>query len=156
MQNEAFKKLYALKELVKKCDDPAILADWKYLQVSDHFYYMSTKFFSDGEVHKYFNPYESPYDAFINYMNVLSDFSERVKLAVSETEMEVSRLGKIIKEKDALIERMKDEMNLSKEGPDKKSTSSDKKKTVKAPAKKAPVKKPAGSGKVARKPKMRQ
>ncbi len=156
MQNEAFKKLYALKELVKKCDDPAILTDWKYLQVSDHFYYMSTKFFSDGEVHKYFNPYESPYDAFINYMNVLSDFSERVRLAVSETEMEVSRLGKIIKEKEALIEKMKDEMNLSKEGTDKKGPSSAKKKTVKTPAKKAPVKKPSGSGKVARKPKMRQ
>ena len=41
---------------------------------SDHFYYMCTKFFSDGAVHKYFNPYDTPYEAFINYMNVLSDF----------------------------------------------------------------------------------
>jgi alpha-amylase len=131
MQNEAFNKLYALKDLVKRCNDPAILTDWKYLQVSDHFYYMSTKFFSDGEVHKYFNPYESPYDAFINYMNILSDFSDRVKLAVSETGMEVSRLGKIIKEKDELIEKMKNELNISKEGMDGKKPVS-----RKAPAKK--------------------
>lgn len=131
MQNEAFNKLYALKDLVKKCNDPAILTDWKYLQVSDHFYYMSTKFFSDGEIHKYFNPYESPYDAFINYMNILSDFSDRVKMAVSETEMEVSRLGKIIKGKDELIEKMKNELNISKEGIDGKKVTS----------KKAPVKK---------------
>ena len=131
MQNEAFNKLYALKDLVKKCNDPAILTDWKYLQVSDHFYYMSTKFFSDGEVHKYFNPYESPYDAFINYMNILSDFSDRVKLAVSETVMEVSRLGNIIKERDELIEKMKNELNISKEGIDVK----------KAAPKKAPAKK---------------
>jgi alpha-amylase len=131
MQNEAFNKLYDLKDLVKKCNDPDILTDWKYLQVSDHFYYMSTKFFSDGEVHKYFNPYESPYDAFINYMNILSDFSDRVKLAVSETGMEVSRLGKIIKEKDELIEKMKNELNISKEGLDGKKPAS-----RKAPAKK--------------------
>jgi alpha-amylase len=139
MQNEAFNKLYALKDLVKRCNDPAILTDWKYLQVSDHFYYMSTKFFSDGEVHKYFNPYESPYDAFINYMNILSDFSDRVKLAVSETGMEVSRLGKIIKEKDELIERMKNELNISKEGLDGKKPVS-----RKVPAKRI-SKKPSGS-----------
>lgn len=145
MQNEAFNKLYALKDLVKRCDDPAIQADWKYLQVSDHFYYMSTKFFSDGEVHKYFNPYESPYDAFINYMNILSDFADRVKTAVSETEMEVSRLSKIIKEKDALIAKMKDEMNLSKEGPERKLTPAAKKTTAKAPVRKSPAKKPAGA-----------
>lgn len=134
MQNEAFNKLYALKELVKKCDDPAILTDWKYLQVSDHFYYMSTKFFSDGEVHKYFNPYESPYDAFINYMNILSDFSDRVKAAVSETEMEVNRLNIMIKEKDQLIEKLKNELNLSKEGEEPK------KPTGKAVSSKKPVK----------------
>ena len=57
-----------------KCNDNLIKKDWKYLQSSDHFYYMATKFFSDGAVHAYFNPYETPYDAFMNYMNVLSDF----------------------------------------------------------------------------------
>ena len=58
-----------------------LMQDFTYLQVSDHFYYMSTKFFSDGEVHSYFNPYDTPYDAFINYMNVLSDFEIRVNAA---------------------------------------------------------------------------
>lgn len=79
MQKEAFDKLYALQTLVEKIDDPALITDWKYLQASDHFYYMCTKFFSDGAVHHYFNPYNSPYDAFINYMNVLSDFIIRLE-----------------------------------------------------------------------------
>lgn len=79
LQDEAFDKLYALKEKVKQCEDPQIWKDWLYLQTSDHFYYMCTKWFSDGDVHKYFNPYGTPYDAFINYMNVLSDFIIRVE-----------------------------------------------------------------------------
>ena len=74
LQDEAFDKLYDLKEKVQHCEDPQIWKDWLYLQTSDHFYYMCTKWFSDGDVHKYFNPYGTPYDAFINYMNVLSDF----------------------------------------------------------------------------------
>ena len=79
LQDEAFDKLYALEEKVKMCDDPKIKQDWLYLQTSDHFYYMCTKFFSDGDVHKYFNPYGTPYEAFINYMNILSDFIIRVE-----------------------------------------------------------------------------
>ena len=81
LQNEAFSKLYQYSELMKKCSDPAILRDWDLLQTSDHFYYMCTKWFADGDVHKYFNPYSSPYDAFINYMNILSDFEIRIKEA---------------------------------------------------------------------------
>ncbi|MFO7922935.1 MAG: glycoside hydrolase family 57 protein [Bacteroidales bacterium] len=115
MQNEAFNKLYALKDLVKKTNDPEILTDWRYLQVSDHFYYMSTKFFSDGEVHKYFNPYESPYDAFINYMNVLSDFSTRINDLVGTTEMETARLKKMLKERDEQLESLHNEINLLRE-----------------------------------------
>ncbi|OOG69621.1 glycoside hydrolase family 57 protein [Algoriphagus sp. A40] len=79
MQDEAFDRLYELEKLVKDLDDPEIKRDWGYLQTSDHFYYMCTKFFSDGSVHEYFSPYDTPYDAFINYMNVLSDFMLRVK-----------------------------------------------------------------------------
>ena len=78
LQQEAFNKLYALYEKVALINDPALLNDFGHLQESDHFYYMCTKFFSDGEVHKYFNPYDTPYEAFINYMNVLSDFIIRV------------------------------------------------------------------------------
>lgn len=79
LQDEAFDKLYQLEPLIVGCKDENILKDWKYLQSSDHFYYMCTKWFSDGDVHKYFNPYRSPYDAFINFMNVLADFEIRVR-----------------------------------------------------------------------------
>ncbi|WP_291782721.1 glycoside hydrolase family 57 protein [Cecembia sp.] len=84
LQNEAFAKLYELESEVMKIDDPEIRRDWSYLQTSDHFYYMCTKFFSDGAVHSYFSHYDTPYDAFINYMNVLSDFILRVKNKVKE------------------------------------------------------------------------
>ena len=88
LQDEAFHKLYSVRDRIRKIDDPAILRDWNLLQTSDHFYYMSTKWFSDGAVHKYFNPYPSPYEAFINYMNVLSDFIIRVEDALSIPEVE--------------------------------------------------------------------
>ncbi|MBP6979339.1 MAG: polysaccharide deacetylase family protein [Lentimicrobiaceae bacterium] len=78
MQNEAVSKLYSLGNKIKAIHHEDIKRDWYYLQSSDHFYYMCTKWFSDGEVHKYFTPYSSPYEAFINYMNVLSDFMIRV------------------------------------------------------------------------------
>ena len=71
LQNEAFKKLYALAPKVKNKDFEYV---WHFMQNSDHFYYMATKWFSDGDVHSYFNPYGSAYEAFINYMNVLADF----------------------------------------------------------------------------------
>jgi alpha-amylase len=83
LQDEAFSKLYNLSDRIQSIDDPGIERDWQYLQTSDHFYYMCTKWFSDGTVHKYFNPYPSPYEAFINYMNVLSDFTIRVEDAES-------------------------------------------------------------------------
>ena len=81
LQNEAFEKLYSLEKGVMASKDGELLADYRKLQESDHFYYMCTKFFSDGAVHKYFNPYDTPYEAFINYMNVLSDFALRVEKA---------------------------------------------------------------------------
>ena len=59
--------------------DDNITKDYMKLQESDHFYYMCTKFFSDGAVHNYFNPYDTPYEAFINYMNVLSDLIIRIE-----------------------------------------------------------------------------
>ena len=74
LQNEAFKKLYALAPKVKKAKNKDFEYVWHFMQNSDHFYYMATKWFSDGDVHSYFNPYDSAYEAFINYMNVLSDF----------------------------------------------------------------------------------
>jgi len=79
LQNEAFNKISALEADVLKTKDEKLLNIYRKLQESDHFYYMCTKFFSDGSVHNYFNPYNTPYEAFINYMNVFSDFEIRVK-----------------------------------------------------------------------------
>ena len=88
LQNEAFNKLYELEKDVIASKDESLIADYRKLQESDHFYYMCTKFFSDGAVHKYFNPYDTPYEAFINYMNVLSDFIIRV----NKTKVKKSRV----------------------------------------------------------------
>jgi alpha-amylase len=79
IQQSAINRLYALEKEVKATDDPEILEDWRKLQTSDHFYYMCTKWFSDGDVHKYFNPYDSPYDSFINFANIMNDLVLRVK-----------------------------------------------------------------------------
>lgn len=79
LQNEAFNKLYSVSTFFDGSADENLLKNFRKLQESDHFYYMCTKFFSDGAVHKYFNPYDTPYEAFINYMNVLSDFLLRVE-----------------------------------------------------------------------------
>jgi len=77
MQENALHEVYQLEPLVRQTDDKDLLTDWRRLQISDHFYYMCTKFFSDGDVHKYFNPYESPYDSYINFMNVLDHLNSR-------------------------------------------------------------------------------
>ncbi len=74
MQDDAIDAVYKLEDTVRATKDKDILKTWRRLQTSDHFYYMCTKWFSDGDVHKYFNPYGSPYDAYINYMNVIADF----------------------------------------------------------------------------------
>ena len=78
LQDDAFDNLYNMADRMRLVDDPDLLRDWRYLQTSDHFYYQCTKWFSDGDVHKYFNPYDTPYEAFINYMNILSDFEIRL------------------------------------------------------------------------------
>jgi alpha-amylase len=118
MQQEAFNKLYELAPKIRKANDPRLEKDWNYLQVSDHFYYMCTKFFSDGAVHSYFNPYHSPYDAFINYMNILNDFIIRVDTAVPETgkEQEIAHLTSIINEKDELIAKYSAELERLNSG----------------------------------------
>ncbi|MBP5497922.1 MAG: glycoside hydrolase family 57 protein [Muribaculaceae bacterium] len=79
LQQEAVKKLYSVSEKVRLTNDRRIKQDWYYLQASDHFFYMSTKHSNDGSVHSHYSPYDSPYTAFTNYMNVLSDFRTRVK-----------------------------------------------------------------------------
>ncbi len=125
MQQDAFNKLYELQDRIDQLQDEELLKDWSYLQVSDHFYYMSTKFFSDGDVRNEFNPFESPYEAFINYMNVLSDFKIRLNSLVpkNEVEQEISALNKIIEEKEEKLKKYEAEI--------KKLQSSKRKKTAK-------------------------
>ena len=117
LQQEAFNKVYAMTEKLSIVNNPELWEDYGHLQESDHFYYMCTKFFSDGEVHKYFNPYDTPYEAFINYMNVISDF--QIRLDEARAALDVK-------------ETMENEI---KSAPVKKAPAK------KAPAKKAPVKK---------------
>ena len=78
MQTDAIRTLYKMEPHVTRRNDPQLLDTWRMLQASDHFYYMCTKWFADGDVHQYFNPYPSPYDAYINYMNILDDFSKQL------------------------------------------------------------------------------
>jgi alpha-amylase len=129
LQNDAFNKLYDQTEKLGLLNDEALWSDFGHLQESDHFYYMCTKFFSDGAVHKYFNPYDTPYEAFINYMNVLSDFILRVDDAISVSDVNFAAANE-------------------KKAPAKKAVKAEPKK---APAKKAPAKKTAAAKKPAAK-----
>lgn len=78
MQVNALAELYQLEEKVKASGDARLLGEWRKLTTSDHFYYMSTKDKADGGVHTYFRPYESPYDAYINFMNVMDNLRARL------------------------------------------------------------------------------
>ena len=78
MQSNALHDVYELSQKVYAKNDPSLTEDWRKLLTSDHFYYMCTKYFADGDVHKYFNPYDSPYDAYINFMNILDNVSKRI------------------------------------------------------------------------------
>jgi len=104
--------LYELSDRMKFTGDYKINSDWNKLQASDHFYYMSTKSYSDGEVHKNLNPYSSPYEAFINYMNVLSDFKLRLDAVApaSDDAGRISGLVSMIAEKDIKIKKIESEL----------------------------------------------
>lgn len=91
MQEEAFSKIYGCEKRVLALGNEDITDVWSKLQTSDHFYYMCTKFWSDGDVHKYFSPYDSPYDAYIYYMNVVSDFEITLKNAESRSKKVVRK-----------------------------------------------------------------
>ena len=80
MQHDAILALYSLEDKIVNSNDPQLIADWRKLQTSDHFYYMCTKWFTDGDVHAYFSPYTSPYEAFTNFMNAWRDIQSRVEL----------------------------------------------------------------------------
>jgi alpha-amylase len=79
MQSNALHELYKLEGPLKEKGDEQLLTDWRKITTSDHFYYMCTKYWADGDVHKYFSPYESPYDSYINFMNVLDNVRARLR-----------------------------------------------------------------------------
>ena len=121
LQTDAFNKLYSLTDKVTMCTDPKINKDWCYLQASDHFYYMSTKFFSSGGYQVYYNPYDSPYDAYINYMNVLSDFTIRLNTLVPEYtgSEEIADMARVVTEKEELIKKYEAELKKLKSAKNK-------------------------------------
>lgn len=112
LQNEAFSKLYSVAERVRLCDDRRLKQDWYYLQASDHLFYMATKHMNDGAVHSHFSPYETPFQAFTNYMNVLSDFIVRVEeqYPLSIENEELNSLLKTIRNQAAEIETLNKEV----------------------------------------------
>jgi len=127
LQDEAFEKLYQLAGKMELINNEDLLRDWKYLQTSDHFYYMCTKWFSDGDVHKYFNPYDSPYEAFINYMNALSDFIMRVDNEIEHNKNQEmlstyspDNIQKLIQDYEQKIAELKTLSNPLKKKSDKK------------------------------------
>lgn len=92
MQHAAIDELYRIYNNMGTNADPETMKLWRYMTTSDHFYYMCTKWFSDGDVHKYFNPYDSPYEAYIAFMNVMNDLAWRLK-ANSVDESQVVELS---------------------------------------------------------------
>lgn len=150
LQREAFKKLYSVAERVRLCEDRRLKLDWNYLQGSDHFYYMSTKHFNDGNVHSHYSPYETPYMAFTNYMNVLSDFIVRVEeqYPLSIENEELNALLTTIRNQATEIEGLNKEIgmlrnNILHEEAEEKEASAkvDVKTNVKEPKKKTATKK---------------
>jgi len=77
MQQAALNKIYEMKEKVMQTKDKELIEKWRKMTTSDHYYYMCTKYFNDGDVHKYFSPYDTPYDCYINFMNAIQDMEKR-------------------------------------------------------------------------------
>ncbi|MBU2612599.1 MAG: glycoside hydrolase family 57 protein [Nanoarchaeota archaeon] len=108
IQNAAIKKVYSLGFKILKTQNSELIDKWRKLQTSDHFYYMCTKWFSDGDVHKYFNPYQSPYDAFISYMNVLQDLELRTDEILNEKKLSVGKFKSNIYKENSLTNKRGD------------------------------------------------
>ena len=152
LQNEAFNKLYSVSERVRLCEDRRLKQDWYYLQAADHFFYMSTKNMHDGSVHSQFSPYDTPFDAFTNYMNVLADFIVRVEeqYPMSIDNEELSSLLTTIRNQEREIETLNKEAESMRKNIEHfneehllREQEAEKAKEAKPKAKKAAAKKPA-------------
>ena len=146
MQREAFNKLYSIAERVHLCDDRRIKQDWDYLQASNNFRFMTTKH-SGVSLNR--GIYESPYDAFTNYMNILGDFIKRVDslYPVDVDNEELNALLTTIRNQGTEIEELHKELDKAQvkleklEKKEAKTKAADKSVKAKAPAKKAAAKK---------------
>ncbi len=78
MQTGSIQALYSLEDRVINTGDLSLIEDWRRLTTSDHFYYMCTKYFNDGDIHAYFSPYKTPYEAYMNFMNAYHDLKFRL------------------------------------------------------------------------------
>lgn len=155
LQKEAFDKLYSVSERVRLCSDRRLKQDWNYLQASDHFFYMATKHMADGAVHSHFSPYETPFQAFTNYMNVLADFIVRVEeqyplsieneelnsllTTIRNQEREIETLNKEVASMRQNIDHFNEE-HLLREPKEEKEAEPKKAKAPKAKKEKAPAK----------------
>ncbi|MDE6176787.1 MAG: alpha-amylase, partial [Paramuribaculum sp.] len=155
LQKEAFEKLYSVSERVRLCSDRRLKQDWNYLQASDHFFYMATKHMADGAVHSHFSPYETPFQAFTNYMNVLADFIVRVEeqyplsieneelnsllTTIRNQEREIETLNKEVASMRQNIDHFNEE-HLLREPKEEKEAEPKKEKAPKAKKEKAPAK----------------
>jgi alpha-amylase len=84
MQNSAIEMAYAMEKEVMASKNQELIDVWRKLLTSDHFYYICTKWFSDGDVHKYFNPYETPFDAYVVYTNILNDLKLTIEQLIHQ------------------------------------------------------------------------
>jgi len=92
LQHDAMERIYSLEKKIKETNDAGMLDNWAKLLTSDHFYYMSTKYWNDGDVHKYFSHYNTPYDAYINFMNVVTDLEHVLEVNFEKTEVLSSKI----------------------------------------------------------------
>ncbi len=107
MQHSAIRQIYDLRDKVLQKKEKELIDVWRKLQSSDHFYYMCTKWFADGDVHKYFNPYDSPYEAYISFMNVVNDLKLRIEDA-TKLNFEMNNKFKAATKKDLSIKKNKE------------------------------------------------
>ncbi len=95
LQEAAFNGIYRLEKMIKQAADPRLTETWRRLQTSDHFYYLSTKYWSDGDVHKYFSPYSSPYEAYRRFSHAVEDLRVTLEeLRIENGKLKVTTISK--------------------------------------------------------------
>lgn len=115
LQQDALNKLYEMQDFINSNDDYEIKKIYRYLQTSEHFLYMSTKWFSDGKAHRDFNPFGTPYEAYINFRNVLNDFMLYTGFTF-DIRHELERLTKVNRRQEEQIRELRIAAGVKKAG----------------------------------------